>query len=123
MRRHLGLSLIDKEKLNFNDLNHKPDELQCYLLNISLKYYKKSTFYRAKLINRYKKNLDGKVLYCEHNVLRSSCYDYQILVNKRNSLFEYLKKRGIETRIKHPYLLSDQYIYSKKEKKNNNSHG
>lgn len=114
-KRHLGLSLKNKEKLNFLDLNHKPDEIQSYLLNVSLKNFQYEIKHRAKMIERYKKNLNGKIIYWEHNTKNSSCYDYQILVNNRNQLMNYLLKNGVETKIKHPYLLSEQNIYSNKE--------
>ena len=114
-KRHLGLSLKNKEKLKFLDLNHKPDEIQSYLLNVSLKKFKNEIKHRAKMIERYKKNLNGKIIYWEHNTKNSSCYDYQILVKKRNQLMNYLFKNGVETKIKHPYLLSEQNIYSNME--------
>ena len=116
-RRHLGLNLKNSEKLDYLDLNNKPDELQAYLLNTSFADLKNQIAYRKSLIERYKSNLMGKVIYCGHDTKKSSCYDYQILVNNRSGLINLLSTNGVETRIKHPYLLSEQKFYSSKEKK------
>ena len=87
------------------------DELHAYFLLVSLKHYKSDIKKRKSLIKSYQKNLNGIVKNCDYDLKVSNGYDYQILVNKRDKLMSYLKKKGIETRLKHPLLMSEQPIY------------
>ncbi len=119
--RHIGLNENNSEILDDIDLNHKPDELQSYLLLDSIKNYKGEIDKRKKLIEYYKKKLTKIVIWCNHNTKISSCYDFQVLVKNRDKLYDYLIKNKIEVRIKHPILMSDQKIFKYKTKKLINS--
>ena len=119
--RHIGLDEKNSEVLEDVDLNHKPDELQAYLLLDSLKTFNHEIYKRKNLINYYKKKLFKVVEWCEHNTNHSSCYDYQILVKNRDKLYTYLLKSKIEVRIKHPLLMSDQKIFKTNSKELINS--
>lgn len=113
--RHIGLNEKNSEVLEDIDLNHKPDELQAYLLIESLKFYKSEISKRKKLISYYKKKLTNEVIWCNHDTAKSSCYDFQILVKDRDNLYKYLIKKKIEVRIKHPLLMSDQKVFKSKD--------
>jgi dTDP-4-amino-4,6-dideoxygalactose transaminase len=114
--RDLGLQTNNREICDFISLNYKMDELHAYFLLINLKYYKDDIKKRKKLIKSYQKHLNGIVKNCEYNLKVSNGYDYQILVNNRDKLMRYLQKKGIETRLKHPLLMSEQPIYKKQKK-------
>jgi UDP-2-acetamido-2-deoxy-ribo-hexuluronate aminotransferase len=116
--RHLGTTVKNPNLCNYIELNHKIDELHAALLIESFKNFKRETQIRKKLISRYIKLLKDVCIYSDHDVSRSSGYDYQILVKDRNRLQSYLKKRKIETRIKHPILLCNQKTYKNNKKMN-----
>lgn len=113
--RDLGLQPKNREISDFVSLNYKMDELQAYFLLISLKHLKDDIKKRKSLIKSYQKHLNGIVKNCEYDLKISNGYDYQILVNKRDKLMNYLKKKGIETRLKHPLLMSEQPIYKNRK--------
>ena len=53
----------------------------------------------------------------EKNCL-DSYYTYTIQVKNRDKLLKYLNSKGIEARVKHPILVSDQIAYKKYDRGN-----
>ena len=101
------LGTINKETCVDVDLNSKSDEIHAYLVENSLKYLNKDINLRKKIIKNYQKFLPNKIINKEYKITISNGYDYQILVEKRDELIDFLKKNGIETRVKHPLILND----------------
>ena len=101
--RDLGLQTKNREICDFVSLNYKMDELHAYFLLVSLKHYKSDIKKRKSLIKSYQKNLNGIVKNCDYDLKVSNGYDYQILVNKRDKLMSYLKKR-YRNKIKTPFI-------------------
>ena len=110
------LGTVNKEKCITIELNSKSDEIHSYLLENGLKYLSKDISNRKSLIKKYIKNLPKNILNNEYDLSKSNGYDYQILVNKRNKLINFLKSKNIETRIKHPLILNDHPAHYTKEK-------
>ncbi len=109
--RYLGT--VNKEYAKAIEGNYKIDELQSRLLIQSLKTLNKEILSRKKIINIYQKELNQIVLNTDYDLKKSSGYDFQILVKNRNKLIQYLNQNNIETRIKHPILLSQHPVYKK----------
>ena len=110
--RHLGTSAKNPDVCNYIELNHKIDELQAGLLLESLKNFRPEANIRKKLILNYTKKLKSFCIFSDHNVSRSSGYDYQILIKNRDKLKQYLESKNIETRIKHSVLMCEQKMFS-----------
>jgi len=61
---------------------------------VGLKYLDQDNEYRKKLVREYIKNLDGKIKYIEHSS-GSSRHVFQILVENREEVIDYLSQNGI----------------------------
>tara|TARA_B110001450_G_C17645150_1_gene490899 strand:+ start:999 stop:2087 length:1089 start_codon:yes stop_codon:yes gene_type:complete len=99
---------INKEIVINADLNHKIDSLQAMILLEQLKSLKKKIKKRILNASFYEKQLTSKIhkpKFFSDN--RHVYYTYSILVNDRDNLIKYLSKNGIETKIQHPFIISD----------------
>lgn len=99
---------INKEIVVDPDLNHKIDSLQAMILLEQLKLLKKKIKKRISNALFYEKNLTNKI--CKPKFFsdgRHIYYTYSILVDDRVNLINYLNKNGIETKIQHPFIISD----------------
>ncbi len=113
---------IKKEKTYYPDLNHKIDTLQCLILNQNLKNLKNIIKKRIKNAKLYENNLTNKIKKPPFKSdFQHVYYTYSILCENRDKLRKYLiDKKGIETKIQHPYIISDhpglkdRYNFSKK---------
>ena len=45
-------------------------------------------------------------------------YDFTLLINQRNKIINYLYKKGIEVKVRHPILINNQPIFKNLKKQN-----
>ena len=111
--RYLGM--VDREVCRWPGLNAKIDTLQAAMLLVSRRHFEKAVVRRLEIARTYTTEL-GTVATCpqvpEGSDRPSVFFDYQILVEEREALREYLAGRGIETKIKHWPLMPDQPAYA-----------
>jgi dTDP-4-amino-4,6-dideoxygalactose transaminase len=62
---------------------------------VGLKYLDKDNQYRRDLAERYVKNLDGKIKYIKHESGQTSRHLFQVVVENRDSVIEYLATNNI----------------------------
>ena len=62
---------------------------------VGLKYLEEDNQFRRDLANRYKKNLKGKVDFIEHNSDQTSRHIFQVVVDYREELIDYLSTNNI----------------------------
>jgi len=100
---------INKQKVVYPELNHKIDTLHAIILNRKLKNLKINLNKRIKIAKMYDKFLSSKFIKKPkiYKNFEHIYYTYTIKAEKRNKLIKYLKKRKVETKIHHPYLISD----------------
>ena len=114
--RYVGT--INKNNCIYPSLNFKMDTLQAAFINENLKYVQKKIKKRNNIAKIYINNLTKKIITpkIENNKLHSF-YSFTILVNNRDKLMNYLKDKGIETKIQHSPLIPHQTAFSKYYKK------
>lgn len=99
----------NKEKTYYPDLNHKIDTFQSLILIHNLKFLK--SIIKKRILNAkiYQNNLTHKVIRPPFKSnFQHVYYTYSILCKNRDKLRKYLKdKKGIETKVQHPYIISD----------------
>lgn len=99
---------INKELVIDPDLNHKIDSLQALILLKQLKFLKAKINKRIKNAEFYQKNLTSKIIKPKFfSDYRHVYYTYSIMVKNRKKLIDYLNKKGIETKVQHPFIISD----------------
>lgn len=100
------------------ELNHKADNLNCFVLTKKLSKLKEIIKKRILIAEKYNKYLTNKVVKPTFKKDFSHIYySYIIICNKRNALKKYLKKKGIETKIQHKYLICDHKPFVKNNEK------
>ena len=110
---------INKEIVVDADLNHKVDSLQAMILLEQLKLLKKKIKKRISNARFYEKQLTNKILKPKFfSDSRHVYYTYSILTDNRANLIKHLKKNGIETKIQHPFIISDHPGLKNKFNKN-----
>lgn len=110
---------IFKENCVYPSLNFKIDTIQATFIIEYLKNLKKLIKRRISIAEIYNKGLDKSIIKPEvENGYVDTFYTYTIQVNNRNQLLKYLNSKGIEARVKHPILVSDQIAYKKYKKAN-----
>lgn len=110
---------IKKEIVIDSDLNHKIDSLQALILLKQLKFLKNKIRKRIQNARFYENELTSKVIKPKFfSDFRHVYYTYSILVEKREELINYLNKYGIETKVQHPYIISDHPDLKNKFNKN-----
>tara|TARA_B100000787_G_scaffold145917_1_gene116292 strand:- start:242 stop:883 length:642 start_codon:yes stop_codon:yes gene_type:complete len=62
---------------------------------VGLRYLEEDNQYRRDLANRYKKNLKGKVNFIEHDSDQTSRHIFQVVVDYREDLIDYLSTNNI----------------------------
>ena len=108
MLRYLGTR--GKEVCVEPSLNYKMDEIQAAMLLTGFGRIDSIVEKRNSLARQYSLNLSN-IVRCppvarEENYV-SNYYDYVIVCENRDGLRQYLKSRGIETKVKHPLLMPD----------------
>tara|TARA_B100001027_G_scaffold216255_2_gene192090 strand:+ start:1312 stop:2409 length:1098 start_codon:yes stop_codon:yes gene_type:complete len=114
--RYVGT--VNKNNCIYPSLNFKMDTLQAAFINENLKYVQKKIKKRNNIAKIYINNLTKKIITpkIENNKLHSF-YSFTILVNNRDQLMNYLKGKGIETKIQHSPLIPHQSAFLKYYKK------
>ena len=110
---------VSRENCMYPSLNFKIDTIQSSFILEYLKIIKKLIKRRITIAEIYNKNLHKSILRpkTEKNCV-DTFYTYTIQVKNRNKLLKYLNSKGIEARVKHPILVSDQLAYVKFRKSN-----
>ena len=113
--RYLGTK--DIELCIDPDINHKIDEIQSAWLIIRLENLEKVLNKRRKIAHSLNKNISKYVRVIGINEPnRTTFFEFTIECENRDELKEFLEKKGIETKIKHPILMCDQPGYKLKKK-------
>jgi len=90
------------------------DTLQCAVVNVKLKYYKKDLALRQEVASKYTDALQGKDLilpYIADNVT-SAFAQYSIRVKNRDDIQDKLKEQGIPTAVHYPMPLHLQECFA-----------
>ncbi len=110
---------VSRENCVDPSLNFKIDTLQASFILEYLKIINKLISKRIKIAKSYNDGLIDKIVkpVTEKNCL-DTYYTYTVQVKSRDKLLKHLNSRGIEARVKHPVLVSDQIAYKKYDKGN-----
>ncbi|MDC1296501.1 DegT/DnrJ/EryC1/StrS family aminotransferase [Alphaproteobacteria bacterium] len=110
---------INKETCIYSSSNSRMDTIQASILLNKFKTIDSIIAKRKINALYYLKHLKDIVdLPCEKNYQNDIYYTFTIKAKKRNSLAKYLFLHGIETKIQHPLLMSQQPYYKKNVKGN-----
>ena len=106
--------MVNKEYLKFPSLNFRADALQAAFLIEKLKLLPSKLNRRKEIAEKYTNSLK-KVCDTPNETPNSErvFYTYTIQVDDRDRLSNYLIQRGIENKIQHPLLMSEQEPYKK----------
>jgi dTDP-4-amino-4,6-dideoxygalactose transaminase len=108
--RHAGT--VNKEWCVSPEGNHLMDSLHASFLTVIVERTNEIISKRRDLALLYEEALREFVMVPSLGVqIEHTAYDYPIRVKNRNSLNDFLNSLGIESRIRHPYLVSDQPIH------------
>ena len=116
MKSHGALKKYDHK---FSGRNSRLDTINCSILNIKLKNYKKVIHKRNFLAKTYfkeLKNLNEIKLYNLRSKNLSTFHQFVIRTELRDQLKSYLLKNGIETMIHYPYMLNELGFFKDKKK-------
>lgn len=106
---------INKEKCIEVSFNGRIDTLQAAILLERFKRFKKIIAKRRKNARYYNSRLSELkyiiALPIEDKDQLQVYYTYTLRAEKRDKLKKFLKSRGIETKIQHPFLIPDQPVY------------
>lgn len=99
----------------YHGINGRIDEIHCAILLVKFKYFEKELKLRKAIAEKYVKNLnklfpDVKVPYFPENY-ESSYSLFTIRVRERERFIQFLKERGIETKVYYDKPLHLQPIY------------
>jgi dTDP-4-amino-4,6-dideoxygalactose transaminase len=108
--RHCGT--INKEYCISPESKHIMDAIHAGFLRLKLKSTEDIITRRRQMALRYIHNI-GHLVKCPNmgNDFEHSAYDFPIQLRQRDELCEYLHRRNIEARIRHPLLVSDQEVH------------
>lgn len=121
-RNHGALKKYDHK---FSGRNSRLDTINCAVLNLKLKNYKKSLRKRNILARNYFKNLkavNGIELFKLNKKNYHAFHQFVVRTDRRDELQSFLKARGVETMIHYPYMLNELNFFKCKLKlrKSNN---
>lgn len=113
--RHCGT--VDREVCISPESKHIMDSLHAALLIKILPTYEELIHHRRRLGLRYIEGLND-VVDCPNlgNETEHSSYDFPIKLKDRNALHSFLNGLGIESRVRHPLLISDQPVHKNSKK-------
>uniref|UniRef100_Q07RG3 DegT/DnrJ/EryC1/StrS aminotransferase n=1 Tax=Rhodopseudomonas palustris (strain BisA53) TaxID=316055 RepID=Q07RG3_RHOP5 len=111
--RYLGT--VNKEVCVEPSLNHKIDTIQAAMMLVSYDRVEPALVRRIEIAARYGERLKGLVG-CPESPRspadrRSVFFDYTITTPRRTELRRFLEGKGIEVKIRHPLLMSQQPAY------------
>ncbi len=97
-------------KIGFND---RLDALQASFLRIKLRYLDKWNHQRRKIVSWYKKFLDSQEIRFapQEKYGKSVCHILSILCERRDELINFLRKKGVETKVYYPLPLHSQLCF------------
>jgi dTDP-4-amino-4,6-dideoxygalactose transaminase len=111
--RYLGT--VNKEVCVEPSLNHKIDTVQAAMMLVSFETVEPALVRRLEIASRYCKGLEDLVGCPEPPRSaadrRSVFFDYTITTPPRSDLRRFLEARGVEVKIRHPLLMSQQPAY------------
>jgi dTDP-4-amino-4,6-dideoxygalactose transaminase len=111
--RYLGT--VNKEVCVEPSLNHKIDTIQAAMMLVSYDRVEPALVRRTEIAARYGERLQGLVGCPEAPRSpadrRSVFFDYTITTPRRTEMRRYLEAKGIEVKIRHPLLMSQQPAY------------
>jgi dTDP-4-amino-4,6-dideoxygalactose transaminase len=108
--RYLGT--VDRETCIDPSLNYKIDTLQAIILRHRMKRVSQVVACRNRIADVYSQALRDVVLVPESPKTGTSTYfDYTILCDRRDALERFLVEQGIEVKVKHRLLLTQQPSY------------
>lgn len=103
---------INKEFLKYKSLNFRADALQAAFLGVRLETISERLEKREKIANRYNEVLkDFCRIPTQTKNSKRVYYTYTIQTERRDELMGFLAEKGIETKIQHPLLMSQQKPY------------
>lgn len=111
--RYLGMK--DREVCRWPSLNSKIDTLQAALLLVSRRYFEASLTRRREIARAYRGELGGLVVCPEvaDGSDRSNVFfDFQIQIEDREALRDFLAESGIEAKLRYATLMPDQPAYA-----------
>ncbi|MBV9560893.1 MAG: DegT/DnrJ/EryC1/StrS family aminotransferase [Bradyrhizobium sp.] len=108
--RYVGT--VNKEICVEPSLNHKIDTLQAAMMLVSFDWVEPAIMRRLEIARQYGERL-GALLGCPPPPQspadrRSVFFDYTVTARRRSELRHFLEARGIEVKIRHPLLMSQQ---------------
>jgi dTDP-4-amino-4,6-dideoxygalactose transaminase len=111
--RYLGT--VNKEVCVEPSLNHKIDTIQAAMMLVSYECVEPALVRRLQIASRYCQRL-GDLVGCPEAPRsladrRSVFFDYTITTPRRTDMRRFLEDRGIEVKIRHPLLMSQQPAY------------
>jgi len=111
MLRYAGT--VNKEWCVSPEGKHLMDALHASFLSIVINETDATIARRRQLAFQYEERLRDLVIVPSLGLHREhTAYDYAIRVKNRDSLNDYLNSLGIESRVRHPYLVSDQPVHT-----------
>ncbi len=112
VRSYRYLGTRDVEVCIFPEINHKMDEIQGYFLTESLKRLEDSLSLRRKIAVDLASRFPSAIRVVGiDDPIRTTFFEFTILSDRRDHLQDFLFKRGIDCRVKHPILMCDQPGY------------
>lgn len=104
--------MINKEYLSIPSLNFRADALHASLLAKRLEYLPKKLERRNTIARMYNEKLsEFCITPSVTSMSKRVFYCYTVIVENREKLVSFLSKNGIETKIQHPLLMSEQSPY------------
>jgi UDP-2-acetamido-2-deoxy-ribo-hexuluronate aminotransferase len=103
---------IDKEFCISPELKHTMDALHAAFLGKIIPYTKMLINRRRQMAMEYQKHLPKEVI-CPDlgSRFEHTAYDFPVRVSHRDALNNYLNANGVESRIRHPLLVSNQVVH------------
>ena len=118
--RYLGFD-TKGEICYYPSLNNKIDTLLAAMMLTSFKYFNDNFNIRLEISNYYYEKLSSYVKCPQPNKkqdVHCTFFDYTIITEQRDDLQRFLSKKGIETKIKHSKLKTQQPAYNYLAKSN-----
>jgi dTDP-4-amino-4,6-dideoxygalactose transaminase len=91
--------------------NCRLDALQSSLLLVRMRYFTRHWNRRKQVASIYNEGLSKYLKIITQDINRSNHYTYQTLAPNRDELQKYLSDQGIETRVRHNFLIPDHPIF------------
>ena len=109
---------INREICQSPELKFDIDPIHAAHINENFNVYNKLKQKRLSIAKRYFKNLSNHFnsLPKVEREYNHTFYDFTLLINQRNKIINYLYKKGIEVKVRHPILINNQPIFKNLKK-------